>query len=241
MDMAVQKRFPWVAVSAVVALVLIAVVAILPPIKEGQRVVNAVVLPSLGLARIKIGSATELLTEQIVAYDPAPLFIPSPMNSSDTQLPVGIRPGALGPFSDLPAKFTKREPLEFPSQVKIPSSPVEALRRTELHDSPLAMGRVESVEANIENYSARVEVLKLGRWESVFEIRLPKESAPAVEDWQPVELMGAVTRAGWCGELVVTVSSGIGEIDDNFRSLLRKNVVVGGRLPKGFYTFRIGR
>jgi len=239
--MAVKERFPWVAVSAVVALVLIAVGAILPPINEGQREVNAGVLPSLGLARIKIGSATELLTEQIVAYDPAPLFIPSPMNCSDTQLPVGIRPGALGPFSDLPAKFTKREPLEFPSQVKIPSSPVEALRRTDLHDSPLAMGRVDAVEANIENYSARVEVLKLGRWDVVSEILLPRESALAAEDWQPLELMGAVTRAGWCGELVVTASSGTGEIDDNFRSILRRDVMIGGRLPAGFYTFRIGR
>ena len=239
--MAVEERFPWVAVSAVVALALIAVGAMLPPINDGQRVVNYGGLPSLGLARIKIDSSTELLTEQIVAYDPAPLFIPSPMNSSDTQLPVGIRPGALGPFSDLPAKFTKRDPLEFPSQVKIPSSPVEALRRTELHDSPLAMGRVDAMEANIENYLARVEVLKSGRWEVVSAILLPKDSALVAEDWQPLELMGAVTRAGWCGELIVTASSGAGEIDDHFRSILRKNVMIGGRLPVGFYTFRIGR
>ena len=79
-DMAKEARFPWVAVSAVVAFVLIGIVAMLPLPHEAQRVERKGHLPRLGLTQISPDRATELLIEQIVAYDPAPLFIPSAMN-----------------------------------------------------------------------------------------------------------------------------------------------------------------
>jgi hypothetical protein len=239
--MPVQKRFPWVAVSAVVAALLIGVVAMLPSVGEGPSVAKAAKLPALGLARISRGESTELLTEQILAYDPAPLFIPSAMNCSEAELPAGIRPGSEGPFAELPARFTRSAPLSFPSKVKTPRTPVEGLGRTGGHNALLALDRTDAVEAKEESAGVRIEVLKVGVSDWMNAGELPAASVAGFEDWQPLELMGAVTREGFVGELVVTTSSGSIEIDDDFRSLLRKNVLFGGRLPVGFYTFRVGR
>ena len=136
--MPVQKRFPWVAVSVGVATVLIGAVAILPSVGEGQSLPEGAKLPTLGLARISRGEATELLTEQILAYDPAPLFIPSAMNCNEPELAVGIRPGMDGPFDELPARFTRSKPLSFPSKLKTPRTPVEGLGRTVGHNALLA-------------------------------------------------------------------------------------------------------
>ncbi|MCS6244434.1 MAG: hypothetical protein H2172_11330 [Opitutus sp.] len=239
--MPIQKRFPWVAVSAVVATLLIGAVAILPSVGEGPSVAKPAKLPTLGLARISRGEVTELLTEQILAYDPAPLFIPSAMNCSEAELPVGIRPGSEGPFAELPAHFTRSTPLNVPSKLKTPRTPIEGLGRTGGHNVLLALDRTDGVEAKGESAGVVIEVLKIGESDWVGAGELPAEPEAGFEDWQPLELMGAVTREGFVGELVVTASSGSSEIDDNFRSLLRKNVLFGGRLPVGFYAFRVGR
>jgi len=240
-DMPVQKRFPWVSVSAVVATLLIGSVAMLPSVGEGPSVAQPAKLPALGLARISGGEATELLTEKILAYDPAPLFIPTAMNCNEADLPAGIRPGSEGPFDELPTRFTRIAPLNFPSKLKAPGNPIEGLGRTGGDNALLAMDRTDGVAARNEGASVIIEVLKVGEGDWVAAGELSAAPVVGFEDWQPLELMGAVTREGFVGELVVTASSGSSEIDDNFRSLLRKNVLFGGRLSVGFYTFRVGR
>jgi hypothetical protein len=239
--MPVQKRFPWVVVSAVVATLLIGAVAMLPPVGGVPSVAKSAVLPTLGLAQISRGEATELLAEQILAYDPAPLFIPSAMNCSEAELPAGIRPGSEGPFAEIPARFTRSTPLRFPSKLKTPRDPVEGLGRTGGNNALLALDRTDGVEATEGGAGVRIEVLKVGTRDWVGAGELPVAPVVGFDDWQPLELMGALNREGFVGELVVMTTSGSSEIDDNFRSLLRKNVLFGGRLPAGFYTFRVGR
>ena len=239
--MLVQRRFPWVAVSAVVASLLIWAVAMLPSVGEAPSVVKEAKLPRLGIARISQGEVTELLTEKIMAYDPAPLFIPSGMNSSGAELPVVIRPGLEGPFDELPARFTRSVPLSFPSNLKTPRNPIEGLRRRGSYDSLLALARTEEVELKRDGFVGRIEVFKVDGGELVRAVDWSNDTVTKLEDWNPLELMGAVTQEGFVGELVVTTSSGSSEIDDNFRSLLKKNMLFEARLPVGFYTFRVGR
>ena len=239
--MLIQKRFPWVAVSAVVALLLIWAVAMLPSVGEAPSLVKDAKLPRLGIARISQGDVTELLTEQIMAYDPAPLFIPSLMNSSGAELPMGIRPGLEGPFDELPARFTRSVPLSFPSSLKIPRNSIEGLRRTGSYDSLLALARTEEVALKEESVVVGIEIFKVDGGEFVRSVDWSTHTVKKLEDWHPLELMGAVTLEGFVGELVVTTSSGSSEIDDNFRSLLKNNVLFEARLPVGFYTFRVGR
>ncbi len=238
--MAKEARFPWVAASAVVAFVLIAIVAMLPLPHEAQRVERKGHLPRLGLTQISPDRATELLIEQIVAYDPAPLFIPTAMNSNEPELPVGMRPGARGPFADIPVRFNRSAPLVFPETIKLPSGPVEELRRASQVNGMLAMARVETAANGGARSVARVEVLGVGG-EIVLALDLPQSPGQAEGDWQPLELVGAVSGAGLVGDLAVVQSSGSNEIDDNFRSQLRKNMLIGDRLPAGYYTFRLGR
>lgn len=239
--MLVEKRFPWVAVSAVVALLLLGIVAMVPTVVEGPSVATDGKLPKLGLARISGGGATELLTERIMAYDPAPLFVPSAMNSSEAELPLGIQPGSEGPFNELAASFTRSVPLSFPAKVKAPHTAIEGLGRMEGHDAHFAFARRGEVAQSTGSAVVRIEVLKLGEGNVVRVFEVPTAAIEESGDWQPLEMMGVITREGLVGELVVTASSGAGEIDDNFRFLLSKSVLTEPRFTVGIYVFRVGR
>jgi hypothetical protein len=108
-------------------------------------------------------------------------------------------------------------------------------------DSLLAMGRSDEIHKVLEKSALRLDVLRIYNGDMV----LSREFSEVVElselTWQPIELVGVVSRIGYVGDLVVVVSSGSNEMDDNFRFLLQKNLLVGNRLPVGFYTFRIGK
>lgn len=238
--MALKQRFPWVGVSAVVALVLIVAVAGLrmPESVDGPAAGQA--LPSLVLTRIGSEPSAELLAEQLAAYDPTPMFIPSAMNSSMPSIPPEVKPGAGGPFSALPPDLTKTGALRFPSQVSVPTNPVGGLRLTERSDAPLVVGRVDTVGEGLLLRTARIEAVAVNRAQVSLTMDLPAGLNVPGGDWQPLELMGAVTRAGQVGELVVTTSSGSEEIDDFFRFHLGKNVRIDARLRPGFYAFRVG-
>jgi hypothetical protein len=236
--MAAKNRFPWVAVSAVVAVVVVGAVALLQVPADDVRPVTGPELPALELTRIGGESPEKLLSEQLAAYDPAPLFIPSAMNSSGTD---EERPGADGPFPGLPAELMKKGPLGIPSPVALPAGPVDGLRLTERASAPMAIGRGDVVVGGIKVRMAQIEavVVKTGR--VALTLSLPASSGDLpTGDWQPLELMGAVTREGLSGGLVVTSSSGSDTIDDYFRSHLRQNVRIGERLSEGFYLFRVG-
>lgn len=238
--MAATQRFPWVGVSAVVALGLIVAVAGLRLPESVDGTSGGQALPSLVLTRIDSGVSAELLAEQLAAYDPTPMFIPSAMNSSAPAIPSEAKPGAGGPFSALPPDLTKTGALRFPSQVSVPTSPVGGLRLTERADASLVMGRVDTAGEGLSLRAARIEAVAVNRAQASLTLDLPAALIVPDADWQPLELMGAVTRAGQVGELVVTASSGSEEIDDFFRFHLRKNVRIDALLRPGFYAFRVG-
>lgn len=239
--MRVESRFPWVAVSAVVSLLLLAVGMSLQLPDLPSRTQHRVNLPTLGLARITLESSIELLTEKILAYAPAPLFIPTSQNSSEPELAADSLPGVRGPFGDLKVLFYRTAPNYFNASGSASGGPQEGLGRMVFADSLLAMGRSDEIHKVLEKSALRLDVLRIDNGDMV----LSREFSEVVElselTWQPIELVGVVSRIGYVGDLVVVVSSGSNEMDDNFRFLLQKNLLVGNRLPVGFYTFRIGK
>lgn len=237
--MAAKQRFPWVGASAVAALVVVMATAGLELPADQPESARAS-LPALALTRGGERGSQDLLAERLAAYDPAPLFIPSPMGSNDPALPEAIRPGAGGPFAALRPELTKTGLLKFPSPVVVPRTPVEGLRLTERTDAPLVLQRADTAGRAVAARMARVDAVMADSGRVLLTLSLPVVAGLPQSDWQPLELMGAVTRSGLAGDLVITSSSGSDEIDEFFRSHLRKNVRIGERLPVGFYVFRVG-
>lgn len=236
-----NPRFPWVTVSAIAAtLLVLAVVGLRIPEAAKVSAKRDSALPLLGLAQIKTSLSADILAEQIAAYDPSPMFVPSGMNSSDPALPDGARSGSAGPFGVLPPGLVKTAPLKFPSPVPIPVSPIAGLRLTERPEAPLALARRDATGEGLTPRAARIEVVRVEDGALALTVDLPAPSALLESDWQPFELMAAVTRAGQVGELVVASSSGSDEIDDFFRSYTQKNLRFGERVKAGFYTLRVG-
>ena len=95
------------------------------------------------------------------------------MNCNEPELPEGIRPGAEGPFGDLPASFTRSKPLSFPSKLKTPRTPVEGLGRTVGHNALLALKRTDGIEATRESAWVKIEVLEVGGGDLVGAGELP--------------------------------------------------------------------
>lgn len=231
-------RFPWIAVSALAAVGVFGAAVCLRLPKNWEQDEIAV-LPALRLTRAKSPSK-ELLAEKLAAYDPSPLFMPSPMSSNEPTLPEEARAGFTGPFAPLNPTLTKKGLIQFPAPVAVPKTPVDGLRLTERTDAAMALAREDTDTTPLPERLGQVEAVSVasGRVALVLELPLPDDHPEG--DWQPMELMGAVTKAGLAGALVITSSSGSDEIDGYFRSHLKKNVRFGERLPEGFYAFRVG-
>jgi len=228
------------AVGAVVILAVAAAVAWLRIPADDTRPAKREALPALGLSKGGPGLSAELLAEQLAAYDPAPLFIPSAMNSSASGSSNAAQPGTEGPFAALPPELTKTGPVRFPAPVMVPANPVDGLRLTERADAPLVIARGDTAGAGLKERLGRLEAVDADSGRVALNLALPASVGSPKGDWQPLELMGAVTSTGLVGELVVIWSSGADEVDDYFRSHLRQSVRIGARLPTGFYVFRVG-
>jgi hypothetical protein len=236
-----SPRFPWIAASAVAAFaVVVAVVGIQVPAGGDGFAEQGARLPLLGLAQVKASLSADLVAEQIAAYDPTPMFIPSAMNNSDPALPADAWLGAAGPFEDLSPALVKTGPLRFPAPVPLPVSPVAGLHLTERAEAPLALARMDTAGEGLAVRAARIEVANVDDEGTALVLELVSPVSIPQGDWQPFELMGAISRSGQVGELVITTSSGADEIDEFFRSHLKENLRVGARVKAGFYVFHVG-
>jgi hypothetical protein len=240
--MAVKQRFPWIRLGAAAAFFVVMPVAWLQiPTEPASRVASATGLPWLEFKRLGRDSSMELVAQKLEAYDPRPLFVPSWMNSNGTAEANESLRTAEGPFAELPPKLVKDGPLRFPATTPRPDDAVAMLRLTESPVAPLALGRTDAEVKPLAKRLAGLEAVD-AKGRVVLAMDLPAASGDTVPegDWQPLELAGAVSPAGLVGELVITSGSGADRIDEYFRSHLRQNVRIGGRLPEGFYTFRVG-
>lgn len=238
--MAKQARFPWVAVSAVVAFVAVAAVAWLEVPQADPDYAKDKPHAGLELTRVEADPEGALLAEQLAAYDPAPMFIPSAMTSSAPALPDEARPEASGPFAAISPELVKTAPLVFPAQVPVPLGAVDGLRAVERADAPLALGRDDLDRRALPTRFAKVEAMLADTGRVVLQFELQRDANAPESDWQPLEFSGAVARSGLVGDLVLTGSSGSEAIDEYIRARLQKTERLGQRLPRGFYVIRVG-
>ncbi|MFA6289739.1 MAG: hypothetical protein WC661_20340 [Opitutaceae bacterium] len=238
-----KQRFPWIRVSAAAAVLVVGVVAwlqisaVTPVAKTGAP------MPVLGFARLDPSSQAAVMAEQLAAYDPTPLFLPTDMSSGQKALFSEEKANADGPFANLAPQlvFNKEKAgLVFPSIVEVPSGPVQGLSLTDRRGVTLVIGRTDGVGEKLPGRAGHLEVARAGDGHVVLAMSLPETAGRPQGDWQPMELLGAASRFGLVGGLVVTVSSGSDAVDDYFSDQLTRAVRVGERLPSGFYTFRIG-
>ncbi|CAM3055540.1 hypothetical protein RAHE111665_12940 [Rariglobus hedericola] len=227
-------------VSGAVAFIVVAAVAWLQIPSDANQSTDGSKLPVLGLAQTGRAMSAELLAEQLAAYDPTPMFIPTRMSSNEPALPEESTPGVGGPFAALPAELTRSGSLKFTAPVPVPSSPAQGLRLTERPYAPLVMARADEVGRALPARLGQLETIAVDTGRVVLTLDLAAVAAFPIGDWQPLELLASVSRAGLVGELVVTSSSGSDEIDEYFRSHLKRNVRIGERLSEGFYAFRVG-
>lgn len=241
--MKVKQRFPWVQVSAAASVLVVGVVAWLQiPISTPAPEADKSTL-LLGFVRLDHAARSEVIAEQLAAYDPTPLFMPTAMGSVQKTMFSEEKTNADGPFAALPPRFIfnkEKASLVFKPVVDAPSGPMQGLSLTDSRAFPLAIGRSDGVGEALANRAGYLEAAKSGDGQVVFSLSLPETAKRPQGDWQPMELIGAVSGFGLVGGLQVTVSSGSDAVDDYFSDQLTQAVKIGDRLPSGFYTFRIG-
>lgn len=237
--MVANQRFPWVAVSAVIAVTVISAVAWLDVSDGGNPWPSKSMQPALALTRVDEASSKDVLAEKLAAYDPTPLFLPSGMNA-DVAPPPATHDEVGGPFAALDPSFVKKGPVRFPVQVTAPQTPVGGLRLTERAEDALVMARRNSVGGALGGRLGQVEAVEVATGRVVFTGDLPNAEGQPGDDWQPLELMGAVSRSGVVGKLVVTQSSGADGVDEFFQAHLTERVRIGEQLREGIYVLRVG-
>lgn len=237
--MVAQQRFPWIAVSAVAAVAIISAAAWME-VPDGVRPsASASRQPALELTRVDVGASEAVLAEKLAAYDPTPLFLPSAMNA-ELPSPPATRDDVAGPFAPLAPSLVKNAPMHFPALVAIPQSPVGGLRLTERAESALVLARRDLAGAGLDGRSGQVEAVDVATGQVAYVGNLSDVTGPQADDWQPLELIGAVSRSGVVGKLVVTRSSGSDRVDEYFQSHLMVQARIEARLPEGIYLFRVG-
>jgi hypothetical protein len=71
-------------------------------------------------------------------------------------------------------------------------------------------------------------------------LELPREPALEAEIWQPVELSVLINAAGAVMSPVITNGSGVGEIDERVRTLVKQELLPRLRLRPGAYHLVVG-
>jgi hypothetical protein len=227
--------------AVVVALVVFAALHVrLPQLTENKSLKPT--NPAVGLVRADHKNA---LFQQVELFDNKALFLPTPINNSDPDLPSTLHREPDSAFKVIPPKWTFVEyemKVALPDPVVVPDNLVEALYTGETPNPFFTFGRINFPYAPLSSRLAFLEVLQAKTGRTMLAAPLPRPQAgnlPAV-DWQPLEMMVVVESVGLIGEPTVTSGSGFEDVDNFFRGLIAKQFRLGARLPPGFYTLRIG-
>jgi hypothetical protein len=238
----------WIAIAiaaVLVALVVLAATMIRLPKPAGGKTASPTT-SSVVIARVDPKGGNAALLQQVELYDPKPLFLPTPINSSDPELPADMRrePGAA--FRAFPAQYAFDEydmkKVAFPEPIEVPGNPVQGLAVGKAPNPFYAFGRINYAAKPLPSRQAFLEVQQAKSGRTVLAMPLPADhpdALPAV-DWQPMELIIAIESSGIVGEPIVTSGSGFEAVDNFFRMYVAKQFRLGARLAPGFYALRIG-
>lgn len=207
-------------------------------------------VPALVVTRLDWLPAGSEAKERLRLLDPTPLFMPDRKEGGAGPAGEGVaeRPGgsvtesapAILVFADSrPARDVLRRPL--------PASPFEAAERVA---SPRWFDGLARADhgLNGENdpllararAAGRMDVFSQGIAGPMARVELPRDPALEAEIWQPVELNVLINAAGAVMSPVITSGSGIGEVDERVRTIVKQELLPRLRLRPGAYRLVVG-
>ena len=208
----------------------------------GSAVQRAPAPDSVGLVQLR-DSNDALLKEDATLRDPTPLFLPTEWNASNDATS-GDRhrdPGlSLHDFPPI-LRFPEAElHLPMPAVVELPARPADAFA-TDKPAAPFAgFGESDVAIAALPARAAFIEVAAAADGRLLLSQPLIDAQPPAGANWQPLEFLVTVDRAGVVRPAVLTESSRVAAVDAYFEDYLVAGLRLGERLAPGFYRVTVG-
>ena len=238
-----QPAFPWLWTSVAVVIVFVGAMALVrtPEPPAPRRPMESAPRSQVGLTRLDEKSADAVTREEAVFRDPTPLFLPTLWNAGAEVGPRVPTTGPEGRFPDYAAKWVNPAtelPVWF-NPTPVPAFPTAGLRVGERSNPFGAVGRRETAIEPVPERLGFVDVLQTATGRRVLAMPLTLVGGAPTADWQPLELLVGVDRAGWVDAAVVS-SSGVDEWDRFLRRFIEKDFHLGQRVAPGFYRVVVG-
>lgn len=202
-------------------------------------------VPDLIVTRLDWLPAGGEVRESLRLLDPTPLFMPGDRMRGAAMASDGVveRPGG-GVTESVPATFVFAEtaPARGVFRSSLPNSPAGAAERVASSRWFEGMARTDGGVSPGSDHAAgaRMDVFLQGAATPLAGIELPAEPALEAELWQPIELSVLVNAVGAVTAPVVMAGSGVGEIDDRVRVLVKQELLPRLRLRPGVYRLVVG-
>jgi hypothetical protein len=238
-----EPAFPWLWTTVAVVVVFVGAMALVrtPEPPAPRRPVETAPRNSVGLTRLDEKSADVVTREEAVFRDPTPLFLPTPWNAGAEVGPNAPTTGPEGRFPDYAAKLVNPA-AELPAwfaPTPVPTAPADGLRVGERGNPYGAVGRREVPVDPLPERLGFVEVLQTATGRRVLAVSVPLARGAPEGDWQPLEMLVGVDRAGWV-EAAVMTGSGADEWDRFLCRFIEKDFRLGQRVAPGFYRVVVG-
>jgi hypothetical protein len=239
----VEPAFPWLWTTVAVVVVFVGAMALVrtPEPPAPRRPAEAAPRNSVGLTRLDEKSADVVTREEAVFRDPTPLFLPTPWNAGADVGPSVLTTGPEGLFPDYAAKLVNpaAELTAWFAPTPTPMAPADALRVGERGNPYGAVGRRETPMEPLPERLGFVDVLQTATGRRVLAVSVPLARGAPEGDWQPLEMLVGVDRAGSV-EAAVMTGSGADEWDRFLRQFIEKDFHLGQRVTPGFYRVVVG-
>lgn len=193
-------------------------------------------------AAVHAGPAVQVLAsvganEEAAMRDQRPLFLPTERNASLSAMrPPEMGRAILDREAAQPIFESTELSIGLPPPLRAPQSALEAGLKDAVAAPLSGLGRLAKPIEPARSRGAFVQVFAANNNERVLAEALPIEARPDASNlWRPVEFMAAVDAAGLVGQLKLTATSDIDEVDSQLRAYLTRSFHLGDRLQPGFY------
>jgi hypothetical protein len=235
------------AIALLASLALLAFFFLLaPPQPSTPAIQRNAAAAAVQLSRLDSATANQILREEAALRDPSPLFLPTPMNSSQAVSPRSILREPGDSFNRYSTKLVfpgGQLALQLPDPVTVPAKPADELGRIPW-DRPFAgIGQSEQPRPQLEPREALLEVSKAGNGQIVLTKPLTGLSLPENIDWRPCEFIIQTDATGILGSAPLVQSSGSEAVDHAFTDYLEHHwisAIQKARLPAGLYRIILG-
>lgn len=242
-----QGRFPWVLAAVPVAAgLLLAGLSLDLPVRNGSSKANG---PGPELRVENLDTSGSVATrERLRLLDPTPLFLPSPLSSSQLEYPRsegGMEGAVLGDYDPrwvAAGWYSQSERATGAGDRPVPG-PMDAIGPGEVRRPFLGLGRRSLESRKLSPRWAVASVYSVKSRSVVDEIRLPSPGGAGFADalWSPMELLVVAEADGLVGEVEFLAGSGVAEVDDYVMDVVGRGFALGRGLRPGTYRIVIGQ